>query len=337
MLAAKAALAALALGFGQAAPLFTDKLTGEAIDARLDPDVYAIASAGARSDRLPREIGAKRAAFDKLAKDLAGAPETVMRVENLKAGDVPIRLYRPGEGLVPALLFTHGGSFEKGGLDSHDAALRLLANRCHCVIVAVDYRLAPEHKYPAQIDDAYTALRWAAANARALEILPDKFAVAGDGAGGNLAALVALRARDERGPKIIYQALLYPVTDLSLTSESWRRFADGPGLSAAGEANALQGQYLPAGHDPKDPRVSPLYADLKGLPPAFVAGAEFDGYRDEGQAYAEKLRTAGVPAEGRVYPGQIHDFLLMPGKVEASRRLIDDVAARLRRAFGYVE
>ena len=337
MPAAMATLAALALGAAQAAPLFTDKSTGQAIDARIDPAAYAIAAAGARAGGLPREMAARRAAFDKLAKDLGGAPETVMRVENLKAGDVPIRVYRPGEGLVPALLYTHGGGFEKGGLDSHDAALRLLANRCHCVIVAVDYRLAPEHKYPAQIDDAYAALRWAATNAKALEILPDQFAVAGDGAGGNLAALVALRARDERGPKIIYQALLYPVTDLSLGSGSWRRFADGPWLSAADEANALRGQYLPAGLDPKDPRVSPLYADLKGLPPAFIAGAEFDGYRDEGQAYAAKLRGAGVPAEGRVYPGQIQDFLLMPGKVEASRRLIDDVAARLRRAFGYVE
>lgn len=337
MLAATAALAALTIGVAQAAPLFTDKLTGQVIDARLDPNVYAIASAGARPDRLPRELAARRAAFDALAKNLAGAPETVMRVENLKAGDVPIRLYRPGEGLVPALLFTHGGGFEKGGLDSHDAALRLLANRCHCVVVAVGYRLAPEHKYPAQIDDAYTALRWVAANAKTLEILPDKFAVAGDGAGGNLAALVALRARDERGPTIIYQALLYPAVDLTLGSESWQRFADGPWLSAVDEAKALRLQYLPAGYDARDPRVSPLYADLEGLPPAFVAGAEFDGYRDEGQAYAAKLRAAGVPAEGRVYAGQIHDFLLMPGQVEASRRLIDDVAARLRRAFGYVD
>jgi acetyl esterase len=337
MLLAMALLAASALGSAQAAPLFTDRLTGEAIDARIDPAAYEIAATAVRSGELPSDMSAKRVAFDKLARDLAGEPETVMRVENLKAGAVPIRLYRPGEGLMPAIIFTHGGSFEKGSLDSHDAPLRLLANRCHCVVLAVDYRLAPEHKHPVQIEDAYTVLRWAAANAKALEILPDQFVVAGDGAGGNLAAMVALRARDERGPKIIYQALFYPATDLSLGSETWRRFGGGPWANAADEAKALRERYLPAGLDPKDPRVSPLYADLKGLPPAFVAVTEFSGYRDEGQAYAARLRAAGVPAEGKAYAGQLHDFLLMTGRVEASRQLIDDVAARLRRAFGYVE
>lgn len=198
--------------------------------------------------------------------------------------------------------------FEKGGLESQDAALRLLANRCHCVIIAVDYRLATEHKFLAQLDDAYTALRWAAANAKALEIQPDQFAVGGVGAGGNWAALVALRARDERGPKIVYQALLYPATDLSRASESWRHFADVLKLGTVDDAKTHRSQYLPKGIEPKDRRVSPLFADLQDLPPAFIANAEFDVYLDEGQAYAGKLRGAGVPAEGRVYAGQVHDF-----------------------------
>ena len=317
MLAALAAVAAVALGLAQAAPTLADDRARQSIDASIGPEAPRIAAAAP----LPRDLAARRAAFDKRSQEIGGAPETVMRVEDSMAGDVPIRLYRPGEGRVSAMVYTHGGGFDKGGLDSHDAALRLLANRCHCVIVAVDYRLAPEHRYPAQIDDAHAVLRWAAANAKSLEILPDRFVVGGDGVGGNLAALLALRARNEGGPKIIYQALFYPVTDLSSNADR--------------DSKVLRAQYLPAGLDAKDPRVSPLHANLRGLPPAFVAIAELDGHRDDGQAFAAKLRDAGVPAEAKIYAGQAHDFLLMSGK--AKEQLLDDVAARLRQTFGYVE
>ena len=319
----------------QASPLH-DGLEGQAVDARIDPAAYPVAAAAARAGGLPAGLNAKRAAFDAAAKELGGRPERVLHVRNVivpgPGGDLSVRTYRPGEGIMPLLLYAHGGGFEKGSLDSHDAPLRLLANGCHCVIVSVGYRLAPEHRYPAQVDDAFAALRWAAANAERLEVDPTRFAVAGDGAGGNLAALVAIRARDQGGPPLIYQALLSPVTDLSLPSESWER-----GLSATNEAKALGGQYLAAGQDPRDPDVSPLYADLAGLPPAFVANAELDGHRDDGKAYAAKLAAAGVPVEHKVYPGQIHDFFLMPGKVPAARQLNEELAARLRRAFGYPE
>jgi acetyl esterase len=336
MLAAMTALAALALGGAPPTPSTSNRSAGHMADAPIGPVTQGVASMDTRLGDRSEGLAARRTAFDTAAKDLGGAPEFVLRVEDLKAGNVPIRLYRPGEGRVPALIFTHGG-LEVGSLESHDAPLRLLANRCHCVIIAVGYRRAPEHKHPAQLDDAYTVLRWAAENAKALEIQPDQFAVAGDGAGGNLAALVALRARDEGGPKINYQALLYPATDLSRSRESSMRIAGSHGLGLADEANALRSGYLPAGLDPKDPSVSPLFADLKGLPPAFIANAEVDGYREEGQAYAAKLRAAGVAAERRVYAGQTQGFFLATGKAEASRQLIDDVAARLRRAFGYVE
>jgi acetyl esterase len=336
MLPAITVLAVLTLGGVPPVSSTTHHSAVGVVDARIGSETQAAASMDTRlGDRL-EGLAARRAAFDRAVKDLGGAPEFVLHAEDSKASNVPIRLYRPGEGRVPALIFIHGG-LEVGGLDSHDAALRLLANRCHCVIISVGYRLAPEHKHPAQLDDAYAALRWAAESAKALEVQPDQFAVAGDGAGGNLAALVALRARDEGGPKIVYQALLYPATDLSRSRESSMRIAGSHGIGVADEINALRSGYLPAGLDPKDPSVSPLFADLKGLPPAFIANAEFDGYREEGHAYAAKLRASGVPAERRVYAGQTRGFFLTPGKVQASRQLIDDVAARLRRAFGYVE
>jgi acetyl esterase/lipase len=316
-------------------------VSGQALDAEIDPAAYAIAAAAARSGGQPPSLDVKRAAFDAAFKELGGRPERVLHVRDevvrSPGGGIPVRTYRPGEGIMPLLLYMHGGGFEKGSLDSHDAPLRILANACHCVIVSVGYRLAPEHRYPAQLNDAFAVLRWAAANTERLEVDPARFAVAGDSVGGNLAALVAIRARDEGGPPLVYQALLYPVTDLSLSSESWKRYADGPWLSAAYEAKVLRGQYLAAGQDPRDPKVSPLHADLAGLPRAFVATAEFDGYRDEGQAYAAKLAAAGVAAEHKVYPGQIHDFFLMPGRVPAARQLNEELAARLRRAFGYPE
>ncbi len=321
--------------------LFTDQVTGEPIDPRLDPQAREVAQAAARSGGLPAEMGAKRAAFDRVFAELSGPPEPVREARDLAVprpggGTVPVRVYRPAEGALPVVVFTHGGGFEKGSLASHDAALRALANRAGALVLAVDYRLAPEHRFPAQTDDAFAALRWAASaeGAAAIGADPARVAVAGDSVGGNLAAVSAIRARDAGGPRLALQALFYPVTDATLSSESWRRFALGPWLTRDYEMNALQRHYLPPGHDPRDPLVSPLFvADARGLPPAFVADAEFDGYRDEGQAYAARLREAGVPVDARVYPGQVHDFLLMAGKVDASRRLVGDAGAALRAAF----
>ncbi|MBD2465869.1 alpha/beta hydrolase [Oscillatoria sp. FACHB-1407] len=318
-------------------PMFRDLITGVAIDDQLDPQARAILEAAAQSGGLPAEFDAKRRAFDALFADLGGTPETIHQIEDASVpgpnGDIPIRIYRPKADKLPVIIYTHGGGFEKGSLDSHDRALRLLANRSGCTFVSVAYRLTPEHKFPTQTDDAFAVLNWVYDNADTLNVDGDRLAVAGDSVGGNLAAVNAIRARDAGRVQVRYQALFYPVTDVTLSSDSWRSFAEGPWLTRDYEMNALNNQYLPAGHDPKDPLVSPLYANVQDLPPAFVADAQFDGYRDEGQAYAGKLKDAGIPVIAKVYPGVIHDFLLMTGKLDVSMTLVEDAASALREIF----
>ncbi|ARV62781.1 hypothetical protein BZZ01_00440 [Nostocales cyanobacterium HT-58-2] len=317
--------------------MFKDLVTGKPIDSQLDPQAKAILEETAKSGGPPAEIHAKRKAINALFIKLGGKPEQIYQVENLSVpssnGAIPIRIYRPKTDKLPAVIYTHGGGFEKGSLDSHDAPLRMLANRSGCVFVAVDYKLTPEHKFPAQTDDAFAVLNWIHSNANKLGIDETRLAVAGDSVGGNLAAVSAIRARDAGQIKVSYQVLFYPVTDVTLSSESWKSFANGPWLSRAYEMNAVNHVYLPKGYDPKDPLVSPLFANVKGLPPAFVADAEFDGYRDEGQSYAQKLKNAGIPTIAKIYPGQIHDFLLMTDKLDAAKTLIEDAAFALRTAF----
>jgi acetyl esterase len=290
-----------------------------------------------KSGGLPAEINAKREAFDALFVELTGQPEPIYKVEDFSVaserGNIPIRIYRPQPGKLPAVIYTHGGGFEKGSLNSHDAPLRMLANRSSCVFVAVDYKLTPEYQFPTQTNEAFAVLNWVYQNADRLDIEATRLAVAGDSVWGNLAAVNAIRARDAGQIQVSYQLLFYPVTDVRLSSESWQSFAEGPWLTRTYEMNAVNRVYLPAGHDPKDPYVSPLFANVAGLPPAFVANAEFDGYRDEGQAYAQKLKNAGIPVTAKLYPGQLHDFLLMAGKVDAAKTLIDDAASALREVF----
>lgn len=317
---------------------FKNLVTGEAIDSKLDPQAKAVLDKAAKAGPLPSEITQKRAAFNNLFKQLSGPPEPLLKVENMEilgsGGEIPLRVYRPKEGTLPVLVYTHGGGFNKGDLNSHDPALRALSNRCGCVIVAVDYRRTPEHQFPAQIDDAYTALRWVSNHAAMLGIDGQKIAVGGDSVGGNLAAVNAMRARDEGGPNLVFQLLLYPVTDLTLSSESWKAFAQEPWLTRAGEYEGFHKLYLPKGTDPKAPYISPLFArDLKGLPPALVVDGEFDPYRDEGQSYAARLKKAGIPVTATVYPGMIHDFFLMAGEIDASKKLIEQAASSLRTAF----
>lgn len=286
---------------------------------------------------MPTEINAKRKAFDALFAELAGKPEQIYKVEDLLVpksnGAIPIRIYRPKAGKLPVVVYTHGGGFEKGSLNSHDAPLRMLANRSGCAFIAVGYKLTPEYKFPTQTDEAFAVLNWVYDNANKLEIDATRLAVSGDSVGGNLAAVSAIRAQDAGRIKVSYQVLFYPVTDVTLSSKSWRSFAEGPWLTRAYEMNAVNRVYLPNGHDSKDPLVSPLFANVKGLPPAFIANAEFDGYRDEGQAYAQKLKDAGIPVVAKVYSGQIHDFLLMAGRVDATKTLIEDAASALRKTF----
>jgi acetyl esterase len=198
------------------------------------------------------------------------------------------------------------------------------------VVVAVDYRLAPEHKFPAAVDDSYAATLWVAANAGALGVDPRRIAVGGDSAGGNLAAVVSLKCRDEAGPALALQVLVYPVTNLaSFDTGSYRAFAEGYNLTRA-EMEWFRASYLDRPEDGKHPHASPLLAaNLSGLPPALVITAECDPLRDEGEAYAKRLEQAGVPVTCTRYPGMIHPFFSMPGALTQARKAIEQVAAAI--------
>jgi acetyl esterase len=244
------------------------------------------------------------------------------------AGDIPLRLYASERGgLRPALVYFHGGGFVFGNLDTHDAVCRALAKESGAVVVSVDYRLSPESKFPAAVDDSYAATVWVAANAERLGIDKNRIAVGGDSAGGNLATVIAMRCRNAGGPKLAAQVLLYPVTDSSShETGSHREFAEGYFLTTAG-MEWFTSLYLASADQKHHPEVSPLLAsDLSGLPPALVITAEFDPLRDEGEAYGKRLEQAGVPVTITRYPGMIHGFVSMRGVLEGGRQAIQEAA-----------
>jgi acetyl esterase len=268
----------------------------------------------------------------------AQKPEDVDRVENITilgpAGDIPARLYaKSSTTALPGLVYYHGGGFVIGDLESHDALCRMFANRTGAVVVSVDYRLAPEHKYPAAADDAYAAAKWVHENAASLGIDASRIAVAGDSAGGNLAAVVAQMARDKGGPPLVFQLLIYPVTDYNFDTSSYSENAEGYFLTQD-TMRWFWGHYLANEADGSQPYASPLRApSLAGLPPAHVITAEFDPLRDEGNAYAERLREAGVPVTHKQYAGQIHAFLHMNELIPAGREAVETCSEILREAF----
>lgn len=253
------------------------------------------------------------------------------------AADIPVRVYTPeGSGPFPALVYFHGGGWVVGDLDSHDHVCRALANAAGCVLVSVDYRLAPEHRFPAAADDAYAATAWVAANPHEIGVDGSRLAVAGDSAGGNLAAVVALMARDRGGPSIAFQLLVYPVIDYACDTPSYEENAVGYRLEKA-DMQYFWEHYVGSPQAGSSPYASPLRAsDLSGLPPALVLTAEFDPLRDEGEAYAARLVEAGVPTTLIRYDGVIHGFFGMLGAVDESRQAIDASAEALRRAFAAV-
>ena len=217
-----------------------------------------------------------------------------------------------------------------GDLDTHDSAVRFLAANAGVAVLSVDYRLAPEHPFPAAVDDAFAAFRWAVENAGELGADPARIAVGGDSAGGNLAAAVSLLARDGGGPAPAMQLLIYPATDAVGGQESRRLFAEGFLLTAA-DMDWFEEHYLPDAAAAQDPRVSMLRAeDLSGLAPAYVATAGFDPLRDEGEAYAERMREAGVPVALRRHPGLIHGFANLTAVSRTSRAAMSEVAGALR-------
>lgn len=266
-------------------------------------------------------------------------PEDVANVENRTfpgpAGTVPIRIYTPaGDGPHPALVFFHGGGWVLGNLETVDGPCRSLTNQARCVVVSVDYRLAPEDKFPACLDDCAAAVRWVADNADSLGIDKSRIAIGGDSAGGNLSATVALKNRDEGGPSICHQLLIYPVTDSRMNTPSYSANGEGYFLSAAA-MNWFWEQYLNDASEGANPLASPIRAsDFSNLPPATVITAEFDPLRDEGEAYAEQLAAAGVPVESKRWDGTIHGFFGMPDVLPKGKEAIEYAAGRLRRGFG---
>jgi acetyl esterase len=249
-------------------------------------------------------------------------------------GTIGVRLYRPSPTRpLPALVFYHGGGWVIGDLYTHDGICRAIANAAECVVASVDYRLAPERKYPAAFEDSYAALTWLAGHAPTLGVDPARLAVGGDSAGGNLAAAAALAARDRQGPRLALQLLIYPVTAHAFDTASYRENGEGYMLTREG-MKWFWNHYLARPEDGQQPYASPLLArNLGGLAPALVITAEYDPLRDEGEAYAKRLAEAGVPVTITRYPGLVHGFIRMINVLDPAKRALDEVAAALRKAF----
>lgn len=249
-------------------------------------------------------------------------------------GDVPVRIYRPsGEEPLPITMWFHGGGWVIGNIETNDATCRALADQSQAIVISVDYRLSPEHKFPVPFDDCYASTCWAADNAASFGGDPGRLAVAGASAGGNLAATVALKARDENGPDLVYQALIYPVTDHDFSYSSYEENRVGFGL----EYDTMVyfwNSYLRDDGDASNPYAVPMTADdLKGLPPAYVLTVEYDPLRDEGEAYAQRLISAGVPTKLTRYDGMIHAFFNAGIPFDQTWTAIAETAGELRKAF----
>ena len=270
-----------------------------------------------------------RATFEGMRPDIEPTP--VARVENrsvsLADGEVAVRIYSPENANGGALVFFHGGGWVFGDLESHDETCRVLAAGAGVTVIATDYRLAPETRFPGAAEDCYGVTCWVADNAAELGVDPGRIAIGGDSAGGNLSAVVAQMARDRRGPEICFQLLIYPVTDADFDTGSYLDNAEGYFLTRAGMM-WFWDHYVPDPQDRANPYCAPIRAaDLSGLPPAFVLSAEFDPLRDEGEAYGRALAAAGVSVSAQRYDGMLHGFFATPGMTVAETAQRDAVAA----------
>jgi acetyl esterase/lipase len=309
-----------------------------------------------KSDSSPQSPDAMRQAFNTLAQAVDVRTVPIAGCENRDisgpAGAIPLRIYTPVAGVsgpLPALIFFHGGAGVFCSIDTHDGLCRMLANESGCRVISVGYRLAPENRFPAAIEDACAATAWVFAECEGLAIDPARVGVAGDSAGATLAAAICRQARmaghddtarhddmagpDMGRPGIALQVLICPVTDPGADSPSRRAFSKGYFFDMATLDWAL-GHYLPAGADLSDPRLSPLRADdFSGLPPAHIHTAEFDPFRDEGQAYADALKRARVPVAYTCHEGMIHHFYCMAGAIPNARAVIKAIGNAVRDAF----
>lgn len=302
---------------------------------KLDPNVRALLEAIRARGAPPLETldpaTARQVAMENMAAS-ALAPEAVASIEDIRipgpGGGIPVRIYMPNSAAPrPVIVYFHGGGWVLCNLDTHDAVCRAIARRSGATLVSVDYRLAPQHPFPAAVEDAYAATQWVAENAGRLGADPRRMIVAGDSAGGNLATVVCRKSRDAGGPAIAFQALIYPVTDLSsLETESYIEFAEDHQLTRRLMA-WFRDHYLPRIEDRVHADASPLLAaDLRGLPPALIITAECDPLRDEGEAYATRLKAAGVPVTLTRYRGMIHPFFSLGGAIPQALDAIQQVA-----------
>jgi acetyl esterase len=314
------------------------RLLSPADTARLDPEIGAILEGLlALGDTPAHEVPVEqaRAGHENEARELSGPGEEVAEVRDVAVesahGPIPVRVYRPqGDGPLPLIAYVHGGGWILGSIDSFDTVVRSLANAAGAVVASIGYRLAPEHPFPAGLEDCACALRWLHAHAGELGADPERMAIAGDSAGGNLGTVVARRLRDDVPLRM--QALIYPATDAGCNTSSYGAFGAEHGITAATMQRSWN-LYL-GGADGLDPDASPLRSgDLGGSPPALVLTAEFDPLRDEGEAYAAALRDAGVPVEIRRVPGTVHGFWRWLAAAEVSRRTVAEVGAALRQAL----
>jgi acetyl esterase len=311
----------------------------------LDPQAKAVIEAAAKAGRpayhqlAPKDA---RQLFRETRPLSTPTPPELGSVRNLNAdgpqGQIPLRVYRPAGAAaatpLPVYVYFHGGGWVIGDLETHDVICRQLTAASEACVISVDYRLAPEHKFPAAADDAWAATRWIVANAGALGVDATRLAVGGDSAGGNLAAVVALMARDAGGPAIALQVLIYPVTDLGAESASYDAFADGYQLTRE-SMRWFRAHYLGAPSDGGDWRASPLRAtSLAGLPPALIVTAGFDPLRAEGEAYAARLREAGVLVDYVCFGGMIHGFAAMGKVLGTAHRAVALIGGTLRQALG---
>jgi acetyl esterase len=308
----------------------------------LDPQVALYLQELAKMSAEPSpelSLAEQRRQSELTALEEAGEPETVATVADRTipgpAGDIPLRIYTPeGNGPFPVLIYFHPGGWVFGSIASSDPVCRALAKHTPCIVVSVGYRLAPEHKFPAAPEDCYTATKWIAAHAHEINADPQRIAVGGDSAGGNLTAAATLMARDRHGPALCFQVIIYGETDYyEPETDSYTTYANGYGLTRDDMIWFWQ-QYLAHKEDGIHPYASPLRAaDLSNLPPALIITAEYDPVRDEAELYARRLQESGVPVQLSRYNGMIHGFFRMFALFDQSKSALTEVTTALATAF----
>ncbi|MBM86783.1 MAG: hypothetical protein CMQ41_00230 [Gammaproteobacteria bacterium] len=279
-----------------------------------------------------------RKIYDQASELVRGTPPEPFSIEEIviPGSDGPILawIYKPSaDSNLPTLIYYHGGGYTIGSLKSHDCVCRGICVEAQCIVISIDYRLAPEHKYPAAVQDAWDAAKWVVEHAHTLSVDPKNIAIGGDSAGGNLTAVVSLLAKAAKNPRFVFQLLIYPCTDMTCSFESHKKFGEGYRLTNE-LIDWFYDHYFSQNDDITHWKASPLNAkDFSDLPPAFMISAGYDPLQDENKAYAEKLKNAGVAIKHSHYGGMIHGFLTMPGKIDKAKEGISECASELKIIF----